>query len=287
MKAARYAIVLSLLLFVGCAYNVKLDPDIDPTADIANPIHLRTGLFIPDEIKTLTISDRIEGDTYAFNIGEALESMIIKSTNRVFTYVDVLDTHPARNTINENNLDLVVIAKVTSAEVSLNKDVDFFQDIAKGSAQISMQMIFHEDEMLQLTAVMASGMGVGSEKIGMFSNGSREYSAAVESALRNLADDLIHQLHGNYDIRKKAESKPIAMISSRNINYEKSALNELETLLREKPSEAEYIFTTEVLNNPDRRVTESGLDSLGYYLIKQNRIDDAHTVFHINVMLQG
>ena len=58
--------------------------------------------------------------------------------------------------------------------------------------------------MLQFTAVMASGMGIGSEGLG-FGTGEKEYSASVESALRNLGDDMVHQINGNYDIRKKAE----------------------------------------------------------------------------------
>ena len=58
--------------------------------------------------------------------------------------------------------------------------------------------------MLQFTLVAATGMGLGSE--GMFlSTGKKEYSASVESALRNLGDAIVHQIYGNYDIRKKAE----------------------------------------------------------------------------------
>ena len=47
-------------------------------------------------------------------------------------------------------------------------------------------------------------MGIGSEGLG-FGTGKKEYSASVESALRNLGDDMVHQINGNYDIRKKAE----------------------------------------------------------------------------------
>jgi len=210
MKMTRVAIVFSILLFVGCSsYYVILDPNIDPMANISNPINLRTGLFIPEEIRTLTISDKSGVIKYTFNVGEALESMIIKSTNRVFTYVEVLDNYPTQVMIDEKNIDIVVIAKVTSAKVSLSHDTGLFHATAKGSAQISVQMAFYEDEMLQLTAVMASGMGVGSEGIGLTSTGESEYSAAVESALRNLGNDLIHQIYGNYDIRKKAELKTI------------------------------------------------------------------------------
>jgi hypothetical protein len=208
MKILRCAIALSFMLLFGCAYNVKLDPDIEPAASISNPINLHTGLYIPEEISTLRVSDRTEGDSYAFNVGEALESLIIKSAARVFTHIEVLEEYPTEEIINEYDLDLVAIVKVTSAKVSLDKDTGFFQDNAKGNTQISTQMTFYNGEMSQVAAVMATGMGVGSEKIGVFSDGKSEYSVSVENALRNLGDDLVHNIYGNYDIRKRAESKP-------------------------------------------------------------------------------
>ena len=60
-------------------------------------------------------------------------------------------------------------------------------------------------KMLQVTTVMGTGIGMASEGLA-FTTGEEEYAASVESALRNLGDDLIHQINGNYDIRKKSEN---------------------------------------------------------------------------------
>lgn len=106
--------------------------------------------------------------------------------------------------ISQRNLDIVVIAKVTSGKVSLNLKQGFFQNSAEGSTALSVQLVFYDHEMLQLTTVVGSGMGIGSEGL-TFSTGKKEYSASLESALRNLGDDMVHQINGNYDIRKKAE----------------------------------------------------------------------------------
>lgn len=204
MNLSKYIAILVIMIFTGCAYNVKMDPNIDPTASIANSIKLKAGLFIPEETRGLEVSDSVNLNKYTFQVGEALESIITRSASRVFVHVEVLESYPTQYMISQRNLDIVVIAKVTSGKVSLNLDQGFFQNSAEGSTSLSVQLVFYDHEMLQLTTVMASGMGIGSEGLA-FSTGQKEYSASVESALRNLGDDMVHQINGNYDIRKKAE----------------------------------------------------------------------------------
>ena len=204
MKLLKYEVILLTVFLAGCAYNVKMDPNIGPTANIADSINLRVGFFIPEETKGFTVSDSVKLNKYTFQVGEVLESIIIKSANRVFSHVETLDSHPTQQMILQRKLDLAIIAKVTSGKVSLNVEQGFLQESAKGSTALSVQLVFYDDEMLQFTTVMASGMGIGSEGL-MFSTGEKEFAASVESALRNLGDDMVHQINGNYDIRKKAE----------------------------------------------------------------------------------
>ncbi len=205
MKLLKYEVILLTVFLAGCAYNVKMDPNIAPTANIADSINLRVGFFIPEETKGFTVSDSVKLNKYTFQVGEAIESIIIKSANRVFSHVETLDAHPTQQMISQRKLDLAIIAKVTSGKVSLNVDEGFLQNSAEGSTTLSVQLVFYDDEMLQFTTVMASGMGIGSEGL-MLSTGEKEFAASVESALRNLGDDMVHQINGNYDIRKKAEA---------------------------------------------------------------------------------
>ena len=204
MNLLKYTIGLLALIFVGCSYSVKMNPNIDPTANIANPINLKVGLFIPEETRTLTMSDKVGINKYTFHVGEAVESILMKSTRRVFSNVEVLEAYPTQQMIVERKLDLTVLAKVTSGKVSLNMEQGFFQADAEGTTSISVQLTAYDQEMLQVAVVTASGMGLGSEGLFM-TTGKEEYSASVESALRNLGDDIVHQIYGNYDIRKKAE----------------------------------------------------------------------------------
>ena len=67
----RLTVALFMLLLVaGCSYQVSLDPNIDPTANIANPMKLRVGLFITEETKAIKTSDRITPLVkYTFDVG--------------------------------------------------------------------------------------------------------------------------------------------------------------------------------------------------------------------------
>ena len=205
IKTIIVILAVLTLMITGCSYNIRMDPNIEPSANIANAINLRVGIFIPEETKRFKISDTVHTFyKYTFYVGEALESLIIKASKRVFTHVEVLESYPTQQMIKQRNLDLAVIAKAISGKTALNYSQGFFQTTAEGSTALSAQLTFYDEQMLQLTLVIGSGMGIGSEGWGL-STGQKEYSVSVESALRNLADDLIHQMNGNYDIRKKAE----------------------------------------------------------------------------------
>ena len=194
-----------LMFYSGCAYRVNLNPNIAPTANIANPIPFKIGLFIPEETKSLTITDNASWTTkYTFEVGESLQSVIIQAVDRVFASYELLETYPASQTLVDRNLDLVALAKVTSAMATLHLEEGFLTSYAQGSTTISVQLTFYTPDMLQLASVMGSGMGLGSEGVG-FSTGKKEFSKSVEIAIQNLGDDLIQQMYGNYDIRKMAE----------------------------------------------------------------------------------
>ena len=207
MKLLKYVSVLLLLVIhTGCAYNIMMDPNIDPTANIANPIKLRVGVFVPEDTQRLEINDNIKAVKYNFYAGLALDSIIMKSTRRVFVHVERLESYPTQQQIDQSKLDLVAIAKVSSAKVSLNQKQGLFQNEAEGTTSLSVQMAFLDPKLIQLTTVTATGIGMDSKGLGL-STGKKEYSASVESALRNLGDDLINQINGNYDIRKFGEKK--------------------------------------------------------------------------------
>ncbi len=201
------ALMLLGLVVSGCSYNVALNPNIDPTANIANPVPVKAGLFIPEAVKSHTLEDNSDwAHKYTFNVGEATASIVTKSVSRVFTTVEVLEAHPTQQMLSERGLQIVLIPKFTSAAVSLNRDQGFFTDSADGSTQVSLQLTVYDSEMIQMAAVQGSGMGVSTKGLGGFTTGKSEYASSVEAALRNLGDDLVHQLYGNYDIRKLAES---------------------------------------------------------------------------------
>lgn len=199
--------LVAIVLLTGCTHSIKLNPDIGPSANIARPVDLHVGLYIPVDVSQFVIDDRSDLDKYVFEIGGSLESIITKSANRVFSRVTILDAQPTGEVIEESALDLVMIPRVTAAMVTLNKEEGPLQDDARGNTAITVELMFYDAEMIQYTSVMASGIGIASERIGFFSRGQREYAASVESAIVNLSDDMVRQMYGNYDIRKMGEEQ--------------------------------------------------------------------------------
>ncbi len=199
--------LVAIVLLTGCTHSIRLNPNIGPSANIARPVDLRVGVYIPPDVSQFVIDDRSDLDKYIFEIGASLESIITKSANRVFSRVTMLDAQPTGEMIEESALDLVMIPRVTAAMVTLNKEEGPFQDDARGNTAITVELMFYDTEMIQFASVMASGIGIASERIGFFSRGQREYAASVESAITNLSNDMVRQMYGNYDIRKMGEEQ--------------------------------------------------------------------------------
>ena len=208
--AWRISLCVCLIVFVlsqGCAYNVILDPNITPTVNISNRIDLKVGLFISEEMKSFKLSDKADYLTkYTFEIGTSLENIVLKATRSVFSSVEVLQSYPTQQMLVEKQLALFIVSSITSGSISLNVEPGFFSSDAKGSTTLSVQMNFYTHEMVQLASIGASGMGVASEGY-VLSTGKKEYSASVERAVRNLGNELVQQMYGNYDVRTFAEQQ--------------------------------------------------------------------------------
>ena len=211
MNLLKYPMILTLFIFLsGCTHSVTMNPNISPTATIARAVDLRVGLYIPDDVRNYVISDSQDIDKYVFQIGESLESIITKSTTRVFSHIAMLEAQPAITTLNEQDLDLAIIPRVLAATVSLDTEEGFFQDEARGTTTISVELTFYDSEMISFTTVVANGVGNASQNKGMFSGSifggsKKEYAVSVENALSSLSNDLVTQVFGNYDIRKKGD----------------------------------------------------------------------------------
>ena len=207
-------LTICLVLFVllsGCTHRVVMDPNISPTAAIARALDLRVGLYIPDEVRDFAISDSEDIDKYVFQIGESLVSIISQSTSRVFTNVDVLHSQPTDAALAEQGLDLAIIPRVLAARVSLDTEEGLFQDEARGTTSISVELTCYDREMIMRTTVVANGVGNASQRKGLFSGSlfggaKEEYAVSVENALSSLSNDLVRQIYGNYDIRQMEET---------------------------------------------------------------------------------
>jgi len=203
--------ILILITFVSlsaCSYNVTIRPNLDVTTTIANQLDFRVGLYIPPEVEKLELSDQADWlNKYSFNVGEAVSSIIYKALTRVFKYVELLETYPTEVMIAERKLDFVVVSKITEAHIGLNTQEGLLTSDASGSTQITASLSFFDPDLIQFASIQATGTGMGDENIGLLSSGKKEFSVSVEAAIRNLGNNIVQQVYGNYDIRKRAEDK--------------------------------------------------------------------------------
>jgi len=204
-RAGLVAVIAVFLSMTGCTHTIALNPNIGPTANIAQPVKLKVGLYFPMEFREYILSDSPDLDRYVFEIGSSLESIVKQSVSRVFTEVVAMESDPMLQAMAEQDIDLVAIPKVNSARIALNVDEGPIQDEAQGSTSITIELMFFDKEMIGFTTVLATGSHTASERIGFFSRGQKEFTVSIEEAVNALSNDLVRQLYGNYDIRKKGD----------------------------------------------------------------------------------
>jgi len=207
-KAIVLFSALSLAFITGCTHTAAVRTNIDVTATIANQLDFKVGLFIPPEVKGLEMTDRADwANKYTFKAGDAISSVIYKAFARVFKYVELLESYPTEVLITERNLDLVSTVRITEANAALSSQTGFFTVDATGNIQISANLSFSDRKLIQFTSVQATGTGMGNQGMDMLSTGKNEFSAPVEVAIRNLGNNIVQLVYGNYDIRKRQEEK--------------------------------------------------------------------------------
>jgi len=207
-KACVPFTLISLALITGCTHTAAVRPNIDVTATIANQLDFNVGLFIPPEVKGLEMTDRANwADKYIFKVGEAISSVIYKALARVFKNVELLESYPTEVIVAERNLDFVTTVRITEASAALSTQTGFFTVDATGNIQVSANLSFSDRKLIQFASIQATGTGMGNQEVDMLSTGKKEFSAPIEVAVRNLGNNIIQQVYGNYDIRKRAEEK--------------------------------------------------------------------------------
>ena len=152
-------------------------------------------MFFTEELKSLQINDIVQesefSTKYIFNVGEALKPLIARSLSRAFTSCEELDAYPTTQAFIEKELDLVGVAKVEWAYVSLSFRDRLVATTREGSADIGVGIEFYGSDMEEITSITATGEALDSVT-GWVS--SSKYANSVNLAIRNLGDDLIQKI---------------------------------------------------------------------------------------------
>lgn len=182
-----------VLALAGCADNTK-------------PIDLRIGLFVADEVKlSARLHNPCRGIKEEPSLDRDLESTMTRAFRRLFTSVHVLESDPAQQMMDDKQLDLVVIAKLMGTGGGFGYQGEGLWNRGESDYSMSVKLTFYTHEMKQVTSMEMSGAG-SAESIGILSDGKHSaFVKSVKSAIRNLGDDIVHQVHVNPDIRNIAE----------------------------------------------------------------------------------
>ena len=194
--------------FRHCISPVILAFALAGCADSTKPIDLRVGLFVAEEDQ---LSAWLRDDSNGIKEGElqgldkALESAMTKAFRRVFASVDALKTYPTREMADNNRLDFVIVAELMGSGSSFGYESEGLWLRGDSDYSMSVKLTFYTHDMNQVTSVEASGKG-SSDSIGIFSTPEkRALVKSVKAAIRNLGDDIVHQVHVNPGIRNITE----------------------------------------------------------------------------------
>ncbi len=177
-------------------------------ADNTKSIDLRVGLFVAGEDRlSAWLRDDSNGikEVELQGLDKALESTMTKAFRRVFASVDALKTYPTREMADNNRLDFVIVAELMGSGSSFGYESEGLWLRGDSDYSMSVKLTFYTHDMNQVNSVEASGKG-SSDSIGIFSTPEkRALVKSVKAAIRNLGDDIVHQVHVNRDIRDIAE----------------------------------------------------------------------------------
>lgn len=172
------------------------------------PINLRVGLFVAGDDQ---LSTRLRYHTKSTKEGELrgldriLESAITKACRRVFSSVHVLESEPTQEMTDNEEMDLIVIAKLMGSGGTFGYEGATVWNRGESDHSLSVKLTFYSQEMEQITSIKASGAG-SAESIGILSTPEkRALVKSVKAAIRNLGDDIVQQVQVNPDIRKITE----------------------------------------------------------------------------------
>lgn len=202
----HYSLLLLFFAICGCNHKVILKPDLEISEPMASRLNLNIGLYIPQELKNLEISNQTEdNERYIFVAGDSIASMIQKACTNTFSSVEILEAYPTEAIGLEKNIDLFLLVKITDANVGLSFQKQFFHTDAEGICHINISMEFLEKNLNHFTAIAATGTGMEARSIGAFSTGKEEFAFSVKTAIQNLGNNIVRQINENYNIRKRAE----------------------------------------------------------------------------------
>lgn len=191
-----FKLILSLVALTACfscTYSGAIRTDIAPTAMVAQKQPLNVGVyFTPRLVQYEEVAQPSShlgsAHTFKFSMGPAIKESLTKSVETAYARVTVVSSPPALG-----EFDRVITFDLQSSNVRIEFVPGFWTNTAKADAiiHVTMNVMDHDQPVQRLTV---SGTGFSAKTFKGGSGAQKQFSKAIEDAIRQLANNTANLL---------------------------------------------------------------------------------------------
>jgi hypothetical protein len=172
-------------------------------------VKLKTLVYIPQDLENRNITFSPNSTTCSawsgeVNVGQGYRTTVVSALSSALQQVDVVNTIPNLETAKNQGYDVVVSVKLSNESASHQTQIKqgFWSTTALHNAQfqISFGLTFNDRDGKILFTYTANGSGFGNLE-GDCDRMANVVSTSIETALKQVADNISQSTYGNADLR--------------------------------------------------------------------------------------
>jgi len=202
MRKILLCLGLFVGVFTGCTHQVSLRTQ-SSTLTYADKLPIKVGVYIPDEIKSLTVEtpatgSACEGNSYPMEIGPYLSDAIINGIQTACAEVVPVRTQTAFT----DDMKFIIVPRVNGMNTDLSFNESFFSMNFKGTFQGNLTCNVVDKSGKVVYSFAASGNGFNSGSGSSCASGTDALQRATESGLQQIADNIAQTLNSSTQVRQ-------------------------------------------------------------------------------------
>lgn len=194
-KFIIFLVSLLTTISIGCTYSGAIRADISPTAMMGRKYPAKVGVFFAprlEQYEEVTNPSTFYGSahTFKFNIGPALKEALTKSVEVAYSNVTILSQQPA-----PGQFDRDISFDLQSSNIQIQFVPKFWSSAAKANAILHVSMeIIDGSSLKAIQRLTVSGNGFTTEDTNGGADAQKQFSRAIEDAIRELSENTANLL---------------------------------------------------------------------------------------------